>query len=126
MGFKFLNLNPLGKREEDCVCRAISLATEKDYEDVQEQLYLISKLFRCESLCVCCYKHLLDYVYNLDRIESFHGYTIHEFIELNPKGTYIIRVDGHLTCAIDGILYDTWDSRDCIVDIVWEVSSFQY
>ena len=126
MGFKFLNLNPLGKREEDCVCRAISLATEKDYEDVQDQLYLIGKLFRCESLCVCCYKHLLDYVYNLDRIESFHGYTIHEFIELNPEGTYIIRVEGHLTCVIDGILYDTWDSRNQIVDIVWEVSSFQY
>lgn len=30
----------------------------------------------CEELCVCCYKHLLDSVYNLNRYESFQGMTI--------------------------------------------------
>lgn len=126
MGFKFLNLNPLGKREEDCVCRAISLATKEDYEDIQEQLYLVGKLFRCEKLCVCCYKHLLDYVYNFDRIESFQGYTIDEFKIMNPHGTYIVRVNGHLTCVIDGEIWDTWDCGHYIVDIVWEVPSYKH
>ena len=34
--YKFLNLNPLGELEEDCVCRAISLALNEDYYVIQE------------------------------------------------------------------------------------------
>lgn len=74
-----------------------------------------------EELCVCCYKHLLDNVYELERYESYQGLTIEEFLNLNPKGIFIIRVQGHLTCGIDGVLYDTWDCRNEIVDVVWKV-----
>ena len=121
MRYKFLNLNPMNKRELDCVCRAISLALNKDYYNVEDDLYLVGQLFKCEKLCVCCYKHLLDYVYKLERIEEFKGLSIEEFINCNPYGTYIIRVDSHLTCCIDSILFDTWDCRNEIVDIVWQV-----
>lgn len=121
MAWKFLNLQPLGKLEEDCVTRAISLATGQDYKTIQEQLFLISELFECEKLCVCCYKHLLDYVYNLERIEAVQGMTIEEFLDEFDIGIFIIRVDGHLTCAIDGNIIDTWDCTNKIVDIVWFV-----
>ena len=119
--YKFLNINPLGKREEDCVCRAISLALEEDYYIIQEKLQLIGELFECEFLCECCYKHLLDSVYDLQRNEEFKGLTIKEFSELHQSGTYIIRIEGHLTCLINGIIYDIWDCTDKIVDIVWEI-----
>lgn len=121
MRYKFLNLQPLGKREEDCVCRAISLGVGIDYYDTKHKLELIGELFECEELCVCCYKHLLDEVFKLERIESYHGFTIEEFLNQNPKGIYIIRVDGHLTCGIDGTLYDIWDCRNEIIDLVWKV-----
>jgi hypothetical protein len=121
MAWKFLNLQPLGKLEEDCVTRAISLATGQDYKTIQEKLLLISELFECEKLCVCCYKHLLDYVYNFERIEAVQGMTIEEFLEEFDIGIFIIRVDGHLTCAIDGNIIDTWDCTNKIVDIVWFV-----
>lgn len=117
--FKFLNLNPLGKREEDCVCRAISLGVEKDYYDIQEKLHLIAELFDCDELCVCCYKFLLDNVFNLHRIEAYNGYTVREFLYDNPIGTYIIRLSGHLTCTIDGVCYDIWNCLDEEIDIVW-------
>lgn len=119
--YKFLNLNPLGKLEEDCVCRAISLALNEDYYIIQEKLYLVGELFDCVDVCVCCYKHLLDYVYNLERIEEYNGCTIEEFCNCNPYGIYLIRVDGHLTCVIDNVCYDIWDCRDKIVDIVWKI-----
>nr|DAL91365.1 MAG TPA: hypothetical protein [Caudoviricetes sp.] len=121
MKYKFLNLQPLGRKEEDCVCRAISLGLDEDYYTIQHKLELIGDLFDCEELCVCCYKHLLDNVYELERYESYQGMTIEEFLNLNPKGTFIIRVQGHLTCGIDGVLYDIWDCRNEIVDIVWKV-----
>lgn len=121
MKYQFLNLQPLGKIEQDCVCRAISFGVGEDYYTIQDKLHLTAQLFECEELCVCCYKHLLDSVYCLKRIESYHGCTVEDFINMNPAGKFIIRVDGHLTACENGILYDIWDCRDEIVDIVWQV-----
>ena len=121
MAYKFLNLQPLGERKEDCVCRAISLATGLNYYIIEEKLYLIGELFNCEKLCVCCYKHLLDYVFGYERVNGYKGFTINDFIKENPEGTYIIRVDGHLTCVTNGLILDTWDCGECLIDIIWEV-----
>lgn len=111
----------LGEIEEDCVCRAISLALNIDYNTILYKLQLIGDLFDCEYLCKCCYGFLLDEVYNLERIESYNGITIRDFIDIIPKGIYIIRVEGHLTCVIDEILYDIWDCQDEIIDTIWVV-----
>ena len=119
--YQFLNVNPLGEIEEDCVCRAISLALDEDYYKIQEKLYLVAKLFECEYLCVCCYKYLLDDVYDLKRIEEVRGMTIEEFANYFPIGIFIVRVEGHLTCVIDNHIMDIWDCRDKIVDLVWKV-----
>lgn len=120
--YEFLNINPLGEIEEDCVCRAISLALQEDYYVIQNKLNLVGNLFDCTSLCVCCYKFLLDNVYNLDRIEEYQGYTIEEFAKNNPLGTFIIRIEGHLTCLIDNTCYDLWDCRNKMIDLIWKVN----
>lgn len=123
MQWEFFNLQPLGNLEEDCVNRAISLATGRDYYEINHQLKLVSQLFQCPELCVCCYKHLLDYVYGFKRIEAVQGMKVKDFLRRFYKGTYLIRVEGHLTCGIDGVIYDTWDCGNAIVDIVWLVSN---
>ena len=119
--YQFLNVNPLGEIEEDCVCRAISLALDEDYYKIQEKLYLVAKLFECQYLCICCYKYLLDNVYDLKRIEEVKGMAVEEFANYFPIGIFIVRVEGHLTCVIDNNIMDIWDCRDKIVDLVWEV-----
>lgn len=121
MRFCYLNLNPELKTESDCVYRAITLATQDDYEVIDCKLYYTSKLYDCPQLCVCCYKHLLDDYYKFKRIKHCKGMTIEEFANENPYGTFIIRVEGHLTCVIDNTLYDIWDCRNEIVDIIWQV-----
>ena len=121
MQFKYLNLNPKGYREEDCVVRAISLALNLEYFDTRRKLKLIANLLNCDELCVCCYKHLLDNVYKLQRMEGYKGATIEKFLTENPTGKYLIRVKGHLTCGIDGVLRDTWDCRNRKIDIVWVI-----
>lgn len=119
--FKYLNVQPLGKEEEDCVCRAITLALNEDYYKIQKMLKLIAEMFECQELCVCCYQHLLDDVYKLKRVYGYSGCAIKHFVEDHPKGVYIIRIDGHLTCCVEGCIYDIWDCSDKIIDIVWEV-----
>ena len=39
-------------------------------------------------------------------------YTIADFCEEYPQGTYIIGTGSHAVCVIDGVLYDTWNSSD--------------
>lgn len=119
--YKFLNVNPLGEIEEDCVCRAISLALNEDYYLIQHKLNLVAELFECEKLCMCCYKFLLDEVYGLERIEEFQGMTIECFANLHPVGIYLIRIEGHLTCLCDNVIYDIWDCKDKKIDVIWKV-----
>lgn len=119
--FEFHNVNPLGLREQDCVCRAISLALNRDYYDIEDKLKLVGELFECEFLCVDCYKMLLDCVFNLTRIEAFHGWTINEFCEEGLEGIFIIRVEGHLTCIMNKKIKDIWDCGEEVIDIIWRV-----
>lgn len=121
MHYQFKNVNPLGAKELDCVTRAITGALDLNYYEVKNKLELVGALFECEKLCVCCYKFLLDNVYNLERIEEYQGLTIKEFMKYNPYGTFIIRVDGHLTHCKDGVIYDIFDCGNEIVDLVWIV-----
>lgn len=57
--YKFLNLNPKGLRENDCVCRAITFATGLPYSVVYKKLWLTADLYDCERLCKYCYSNYL-------------------------------------------------------------------
>ena len=46
---------------------------------------------------------------------------IDEFLEKDPKGTFLITMAGHITCAIDGCIYDTFDPSERYVWQVFEV-----
>lgn len=46
MKYCYLNLHPLGKTEPDCVYRAITLATQDDYEIIDEKIVLHIKVIR--------------------------------------------------------------------------------
>ena len=118
--YRYYNSNPLSLHEEDCVNRAINTALDVDYYKVKKQLILIAELFDCEQLCVCCYQRLLDLVYGLKRVENVKGLTIWQFCEMFKSGCYIVRVDGHLTCVMEGIIHDIWNCEEEIIDIVWQ------
>ena len=124
MGFVYYNINPYGLREEDCVCRAITLACELtlglDYEDIQNKLYYTSQLLECEELCVCCYKFLLDKVFEFPRIDC-GGSTVGEFAEKNPKGIFIVRMAGHLSIIVRGNVHDIWNCSDRVITHCWQV-----
>jgi hypothetical protein len=118
--YRFYNANPLGNIEQDCVCRAISKATDIPYEIVEIKLEAIGELFECEELCVCCYHHLLEKVFGLKQ-KFANGKTVKEIAKEFDDCKVIIRIDGHLTCSLYGIVYDIWDCTDEIADVFWIV-----
>ena len=104
----------------DCVTRAIKLATGLPYPEVRKKLFHTSRLLNCDKLCPACYANLLDDIFKFPRINC-KGYTVGEFADTHPHGTYILRIPSHLTTIIDGKLYDIWDCRKDWCDIAWKV-----
>lgn len=117
--FVYYNNNPYGYTDEDCVTRAITLASGDDYDEVSRKLYLLGELMDCDKLNVDCYKFLIETVYGFPQVEFERGITIGEFMEQHPYGIYLIRMSGHITCLIDGQLWDLWDATDKEPTNIW-------
>jgi hypothetical protein len=119
--FRYWNENPQGDRRNDCVTRAITLASGLPYAKVRRKLFYTAKLLGCEKLCWSCYSFLLSDVLGYRQVNC-DGMTIGEFADLHPQGTYLIRIDGHLTTIINNTLYDTFDCKNSFCDIAWRVA----
>lgn len=46
-------------------------------------------------------------------------YTVAQFCEDHPKGTYVIKSEGHVATVVDGNLYDSWNSEGQTVIYYW-------
>lgn len=117
-GYKYLNLNPMSKEENDCVCRAISLATHLPYKTVDRLLQLTGIALKCDELCPCCYHYLLEDIFSFNCYKG-DGKTVKEIASDFKDTICIIRISGHLTCSVFGIIYDIWDCSNEICDRFW-------
>ena len=116
--YKFYNANAKGRFTNDCVIRAISLAEDKTWNETYEELSEIAQRNGILFDDVEFVEPLLDSRYS--RVCYKNKY-VGDFVEQNPKGTYLITMNGHITCAINGVLYDTFDCRNRIMLCAWEV-----
>lgn len=120
--YKYYNYNPDNHRINDCVSRAIGEATGLSYNTVNRLLATVAEIYDCDKLCVCCYKHLLSHFLGYKKYICKSDVLVSDVIEDFSDCTVIIRIRGHLTCAKNGVLLDTWDCSDKEVDCFWIVS----
>lgn len=113
--YKFLNVHPEGKLVPDCVKRAITKATGMDYHEVQLELNRHKRVTGAKTFNED--KNWKSYVENvLNGVKlSFPAragqprMNGERFCKAYPKGNYILNMAGHLSCCVDGVIYDTWD-----------------
>lgn len=116
--FVYYNDNPEKTKTQDCITRAISLASGIPYETIRKKLLYTSILYDCPRLVVCCYRHLIEDV--LGGIPVYcKDMTIEEFADENPTGIFIVRIEGHVSVIRNGEIWDIWDCRDQICDKCW-------
>ena len=104
----------------DCVTRAIAIATGKDYKEVYDALFSLSKKMGDGhsprgGVDKKVFKKYLEGEgwtwYPTMRIGQ--GCKVHLRDDELPNGRLIVSVSNHLTCVIDGVLNDTYDcTRD--------------
>ena len=113
--FSYSNPNPKDKKVGDCTIRAISLATNKSWEEVYLELciegYIICDMPSSNDVWG---SYLINNGWKYHRLQDScpFCYTLNDFCKDYQKGTYIVATGSHVICVKDGIYYDTWDSGD--------------
>ena len=119
--FEFYNNNPNGEKEEDCVNRAISLATDADYAFIYYLLQANAYENNCDMLTKMCYRKIIEDRFGLTA-KSGYGHTVGEIADKYPNNRVIMRTNGHLTCSVkNSVIKDLFDCRSEIVDEYWVV-----
>lgn len=116
--YKFYNANSKGKFVNDCSIRAISLAECKTWDETYREL---SDIARRKAIILDDVKFidpLLDSRYKRYYCDDMF---VGDFVDNHPIGTYLITMNNHITCCIDGCIYDTFDCRDRRIKCIWEV-----
>ena len=122
MGYEYFNPNPKQNRVGDCTVRAIAKATGRDWESTYSALSTMGFILSDMPSS----NHVWGALLRRDGFKRFivddkgnDIYTVKDFCRDNPKGTYILAINGHVVCVTDGIYYDTWDSGDEIPLYYW-------
>lgn len=120
--WSYLNKNPFKREVNDCVIRAISKAENRSWDDVYSELSTLAQKQRILLDDMRFVEPYLDSKYDRTCFKCDGcRITVGEFIRKNNIGTFLITMQGHITCAKDGVLYDTWDCRNKTIWCAWEV-----
>lgn len=118
----YYNPNPTERRVEDCAIRAVAKALNVDWEQafalISSAAFAMGDMPHSNSVWGAVLRQHGFYR------KSIPGtcpdcYTAEDFIEDNPKGTFVLGFGRHVATAVDGNLYDSWDSSKEIPQYFW-------
>ena len=120
--FQKHNENPMKSRVGDCTIRAISKALGQSWDKTFVGIAI-------QAFCSCdmpssnavwgAYLKSKGYERNVVPSDCSDCYTVSDFCEDHPEGTFILALDKHVVAVIDGDYFDTWDSGDEEVIYFW-------
>lgn len=106
----------------DCVCRAVAIATGKDYKEVYDDINTLAKNERTgrrkkgkSSARNVVYKATIR------KLMESYGWQWHPTMLVGqgckvhlrdgelPSGRIVVNLSKHVTCVIDGVIHDTYD-----------------
>lgn len=117
------NPNPVAhKRVGDCVIRALSKALGQTWDETYVGIAVKGfSMGDMPSSNAVWGAYLKDHDFSRHAVpaDRVDGYTVADFAEDHPNGTYILAIDGHVVCVKDGEYYDTWESGHEIPVFYW-------
>ena len=118
------NQNPTKREVNDCVVRAISLAEGNSWDSTYNKLSEIARMNGTLLDDVSFVEPYLDSKYDkVCHLCKNCKKTVNDICDEYTNGIYLITMKGHITCIIDGVLYDTWDCGNKLIWCVWKIES---
>ena len=108
----YKNENSNNNRVGDCVVRAISTATNQSWEKTYVDLCIFGlMMYDLPSSNAVWGAYLSKKGYKRRTIPNdCNCYTVEDFCQYHPKGTYILGTGTHAVAVIDGNHFDSWNS----------------
>ena len=123
--FQEFNAHPKGIKTTDCVVRAIATATNLDYMECRRKLNQLKRDWGFTSYkdTKFLYKYFEGYprlIFKAMRGEPWLKGS--DFTVLHPVGTFVLKMAGHVTVCVDGVILDIWDCSYRSVYTAWEIT----
>lgn len=121
--YKRFNANPVNRRGDDCTVRAIAKVLDLTWDEVYWDLCIQGYLsYDIPSANHVWGNYLKSQGYERHIIPDTcpSCYTVSQFAEDHPKGSYILAIHGHVVALIDGDYFDTYDSGEEIPVYYWQ------
>lgn len=129
--FQFYNPNPKQKfhkdgrpcfwNEPDCVIRAVSKVTGKSWKDAYEMMCKIGMdnytMPNSDKAIEVVAKQLK---FKKVTYKAGERKMLKDWVKDHKKGIFLVRVSGHLTSVVNGVVYDSWDCTDYCVTSYFE------
>ena len=116
------NPNPYDRRTIDCTVRALSMALGLDWDTVYLMICAVGFAEKSMPSDNDVWGEVLRRngfrKYVLDN--TCPGcYTAEEFCAKHRRGMYVLGFDTHVCVAVDGRIYDAWDSQNEVPKYIW-------
>lgn len=125
MPFAQYNPNPESNLVGDCVIRAVACATKTDWDSAYIALALqgfVMKDMPSSNHVWGSFLRGIGFVRNSVSNDCPECYTVRDFANEHPTGTYVLGTGSHVVTVIDGCWFDAWDSGDEAPVYFWERS----
>ena len=106
--YKFYNNNALGLYKNDCTIRAISLAEGNSWDYTYNKM---SDLAQSKGTMMDDKWFIIDYLDSKYKRVPYICESVGETAMCYPDKVLLITMDGHITCAKNGVVYDSFDCR---------------
>ena len=115
--YVYENLNPQGKNVGDCAIRAVAKATGQTWIQAYMALYVhglqLADLANSDAVWTS-YLRNKGFTRGVIPDTCPDCYTVADFAEDHPVGTFVLGTGSHAVAVIDGTIFDAWDSSNAI------------
>lgn len=126
--FRRYDPNPAGRNVGDCAVRAVSKATGQSWCDSYLSLCMVGyRVGDMPSANDVWGAYLREHGFRRRMLPDTcpDCYTVEEFAETHPVGTFVLALSGHVVCVENGDIFDSWDSSGEAVLYYWERTEMQ-
>lgn len=122
MAYEYYNPNPMQKHIDDCYKRALTKVLGITWDAAHILMSSMAlRIAENSNDKSTLWMVLRENGFDREAIPNTcpDCYTLEDFANEHFKGTYVADMGNHVAAIVDGVIYDTWDSRKMIPFFYW-------